>query len=98
MNLAELATEPKLVKITINKPELVEKYGDELEFYVYDRQPLDVFAKLGTTSTENVMHMTDMLQDMILDADGNKVMTAGKLLPIDIVTEAVTLIGNLLGK
>ena len=34
----------------------------------------------------------------ILDEDGNKVMAEGKVLPIDIVTEAVTLIGNMLGK
>ena len=33
-----------------------------------------------------------------LDEDGNKVMAEGKVLPIDIVTEAVTLIGNMLGK
>lgn len=98
MNLTELATEPKLVKITIDNPKIVEKYGDALDFYVYDRQPLDVFAKLGTTNAENVMQFTDLLSDMILDAEGNKIMTGGKLLPIDIVTEAVTLIGDLLGK
>jgi len=98
MKLSELATKPQLVKISIDKPELVEKYGDTLEFYVYDRQPLDVFAKLGTTTTENAMQFTEMLSEMILDEDGNQVMTDGKVLPIDIVTEAVTLIGNLLGK
>lgn len=98
MKLADLATEPKLLKITIDKPELVEKYGDELEFFVYDRQPLDVFAKLGTTDQQNVVHLTEMLSDLILDENGNKVMTEGKLLPIDVVTEAMLKIGQVLGK
>ncbi len=98
MNLTELASEPKLIKLTIDKPEIVEKYGEELEFYVYDRQPLDVFTKLGVSTTENAMQFTEMLSEMILDVDGNPVMENGKVLPIDIVTEAVTLIGNMLGK
>jgi hypothetical protein len=98
MNLTDLATEPKLIKLTVDKPAIIEKYGEALDFYVYDRQPLDVFAKLGTANSENVMQFTDMLSTMILDEHGNAVMTDGKILPIDVVTEAVTLIGDLLGK
>ena len=44
------------------------------------------------------MQFTDMLSTMILDEHGHKVMDDGKLLPIDVITEAVTMIGDLLGK
>ncbi len=98
MKLTDLASEPKLIKLTVDTPKIVEKYGEELDFYVYDRQPLDVFAKLGTATNENVMQFTDMLSTMILDEHGHKVMDDGKLLPIDVITEAVTMIGDLLGK
>ena len=40
MKLSELAKKPQLQKITITDEALVEKYGDELEFFIYDRQPL----------------------------------------------------------
>jgi len=53
MKLKDLATKPKLEKLTIQKPELVEKYGDELDFYVYDRQPLDVYGRLASRQNGN---------------------------------------------
>jgi hypothetical protein len=39
-----------------------------------------------------------MLAQLILDAEGNPVMTDDKVLPIDVLTEAVKLIGDTLGK
>ena len=46
MKLSELAVKPKLSKVTITEEHIVEKYGEELDFYIWDRQPLDIFAKL----------------------------------------------------
>ena len=98
MELQELAVKPKLIKVTIKEEAIVEKYGDELDFYVYDRQPLDVFAKLATIKEENPLLFTDMLVDLILNEQGEPVMADGKILPIDVLTEAVKLIGDTLGK
>ncbi len=98
MKLSELAKKPQLQKITITKPALVEKYGDELDFYIYDRQPLDVFTKLADVDQDNIGHYIDILQDLILNEDGEKVTTEELVLPIDIMTEAMTLIGEHMGK
>lgn len=98
MNLQDLAVKPKLIKLTITEPKIVEKYGEELDFFVFDRQPLDVFAKLATLTEENPLQFTDMLSELILNEEGKPVMVEEKILPIDVLTEAVKLIGEKLGK
>jgi len=98
MNLQELAVKPTLTKLTITEAKIVEKYGEALDFYIYDRQPLDTFAKLATITEDNPLEFTDMLVDLILNEQGNPVMADEKILPIDVITEAVKLIGDKLGK
>lgn len=98
MQLEQLAVQPKLTKLTISEPKIVEKYGEELEFYVYDRQKLDVFAKMATITEDNAMQYSTILTDLILNEKGEPVMSEDKILPIDVLTEAIKLIGELLGK
>ncbi|MDA7807345.1 hypothetical protein N8955_01275 [bacterium] len=98
MNLHELAVEPQLVKLTIKEESIVTKYGEELDFYVYDRQSLDVFAKLSAITEDTTLNYTDMLSKMILDEHGHPVMDDTKVLPIDVLTEAIKLVGEALGK
>jgi hypothetical protein len=98
MQLEKLAVQPKLQKLTISEPKIVEKYGEELEFYVYDRQKLDVFAKMASVTEENAMQYSTLLTDLILNEKGEPVMSDDKVLPIDVLTEAIKLIGEMLGK
>jgi len=98
MKLAELSQKPQLINILIEKKELVEKYGEELEFYIYDRQPLDIFSKLANATQDDVAGATMLLKDLILDEDGQPVIADGRVLPIDVMIEAVRLIGDRLGK
>jgi hypothetical protein len=98
MQLEQLAVKPQLVKMTISEPKIVEKYGEELEFYVYDRQRLDVFAKMATITEDNALQSTTLLSELILNDKGEPVMNEDKILPIDVITEAIKLIGDLLGK
>jgi len=97
MKLSELSQKPKLIKILIDKDSIVEKYGEELEFHIYDRQPLDVFTKLANAK-EDTAGVTELIQEMILDEDGQPVVKDGNVLPLDVIMEAVTLITSELGK
>lgn len=98
MKLKELSQKPKLIKLTINEATLVEKYGDELEFYVYDRQPLDVFTKLANAGEENIGDMVKFMQQLILDEEGNPISSEGEILPMDVTSEAIKLVSETLGK
>lgn len=97
MKLSDLSQKPKLIKIIIDKKELVKKYGEELEFHIYDRQPLDVFTKLANAK-EDTAGVTELIQTMILDEQGNPVVRDGHVLPLDVIMEAITLITKELGK
>tara|TARA_R110000782_G_scaffold199924_1_gene288811 strand:- start:313 stop:609 length:297 start_codon:yes stop_codon:yes gene_type:complete len=98
MELSKLSQKPQLLSVVIDKPELVEKYGDELEFFIYDRQSLDVFAKLANADQSNMGGLSDILKDMILDKDGNQIIVDENVLPLDVMLEAVTKVGERLGK
>jgi hypothetical protein len=97
MELKELSKKPQLIKLTIDKEDLVKKYGDTLEFHIYDRQPLDVFAKLANQK-DDFSGVTELIQDMILDSEGKPVVSDGQILPVDILMEAITQVTNELGK
>lgn len=98
MKIQDLAAQPKLIEITIDKQELVEKYGEAVTFHFYDRQPLDVFAKLATATQDNVMEIASVIEKLILNEKGEPVMTDGDILPIDVLMEAINLISTHLGK
>jgi len=99
MKLTELSKKPTLVKLVIDREDLVEKYGEELEFHVYDRQPIHVFSKIAASSkSDDLTDYLQLLQDTVLDDNGNPVMTEENLLPLDLLTECMKLIGTHLGK
>ena len=98
MKLSELAKKPKLIELTISNPELVEKYGEELTFFMYDRQSLDIFTKLANATQDNIGEYMTILKDIIVNEDGKAVMDDEMVLPIDVLTEAMRLIGERLGK
>ena len=98
MKLSELAQKPQLQKITITNEAIVEKYGEELEFYIYDRQPLDIFTKMADLGEANAGEYINVLKDIILDEHGSPVCSDDMVLPIDVLTEALKLIGEHLGK
>ena len=98
MQLDQLAQERKLIKLTIEDEGIVEKYGEALEFWVWDRQSLDTFAKMSVITEDNALQYTDLLTDMILNKEGEPVMKDNKVLPVDVITEAIKLVGDTLGK
>ena len=99
MKLSELAQAPKLIKLIVDDESVKEKYGEELEFWVYDRQPINTFARIaGADPKENFDEIAEVMTDLILDEEGNKVMSDGKILPMDLMTHCMTKVSETLGK
>jgi hypothetical protein len=97
MKISELSKKPQLTKVTLSSPKIIERYGDEIEFWMWDRQPLDVFAKLSTGDSAD-SNIVELISNLILDENGDNVIKDGNVLPIDVVTECMTEIGKVLGK
>lgn len=98
MKLSQLAAKPTLIKLTLDDAALVKKHGEALEFYTYDRQPLDIFMKLANTDQSNVGNLIDVVRTLILNEDGKQIIQGENMLPTDVLIAAVAKITETLGK
>ena len=99
MKLQALAAKPKLVKITIDDEGIVERYGESLEFYIYDRQSMDTYMALTQIQENSIDDIVNTILPLVLDEHGERALDPQEQLPIDVavkVVEAVTRnLGNL---
>jgi len=98
LNLTQLAAKPQLIRLTLDNEDIVKKYGDSLEFFIMDRQPIDQFIKMATMGTENYGEMIRMVNDLVLDEQGNKAVKDGEALPNDVMMAVIGSVVERLGK
>lgn len=98
MKLKELASKPKLIKMTLDDEALVKEYGEALEFWTWDRQPLDVFMKLASTSNADAAEMINTIRVLVLDEDGRQIIDKDNMLPTDVLVAVIGKIVATLGK
>lgn len=98
LNLTQLASKPQLIKITLDTPEIQEKYKDSLEFWIMDRQPIDQFVKMATLGSDNYGEMIKMVNGLVLDEQGNPAVKDGEALPNDVMLTVIGAVVERLGK
>ena len=96
--LSELAGKPSLTSIVIDDQEIVEKYGEELEFFVYDKLPISTYTKLASIDTKDAGQLYMAVKDLVLDEKGHPVVDEEKTLPMDIMNAAILKVTDSLGK
>lgn len=89
MKLSQLASKPQLIKITIDDEAIVKKYGEAVEFWIYDRYDMDIYMQLLNTEEKDIKKLTDVVKDMLFDEDGKKIITEGEVLPADILIKVI---------
>jgi hypothetical protein len=97
MNLKDLVATPKLIKITVNDDDIVKKYGEPLDFWTWDRQPMDTFLKVAGSGSDYAT-IIEVVKDLVVDEDGNRVIKDGMTLPSDVLINVVNKIIEVLGK
>lgn len=98
MKLSQLAAKPQLIKIELDDEAIVKEHGESIEFYTWDRQPLEVFMKLANARDGDVGSIIESVRTLILDEDGKQIITGDKMLPTDVLIAAISKITNTLGK
>lgn len=98
MKLSQLAAKPQLLEIKIDDQAIIEKYGEELLFYVYDRQDIETFAKMATINPEDFASASAVVKDLILDEKGKPICQGESQLPTDVMMKAVAKVIEELGK
>lgn len=96
--LSELAGKPSLTSIIIDDKDIVEKYGEELEFFVYDKLPISTYTKLASLNTSNPGELYEAVKDLVLDDKGLPVVDEEKTLPMDVMNAALMKVTDSLGK
>lgn len=99
MKLSELASKPQLVKFEITNPVLVERYGsgEPMEFWSWDRQPLDVFMRVAQATENDQAEVVKLVTQLILDESGEPIIRDGVMLPTPVMLEAINQITERLG-
>lgn len=98
MKLEKLAAKPKLIEITINDEDIVKEFGEPLSFYTWDRQPINTFIKLAAVDTGDYNSVMDAVKELILDADGQAIISDENILPAKILMRCITRLVEDLGK
>jgi hypothetical protein len=98
MKLTQLAAKPQLVKIELTDEDTIREYGEPLEFWIWDRQPLDKFVKLAQMKGDNMSELIVSVNEMILDEEGNAIVKDGLVLPTNIMSRVIGRVVETLGK
>jgi hypothetical protein len=98
MKLSDLKAKPKLTKIVLSDDDLVQEFGEPLEFYTWDRQPMDVFLKLSAVDGDNYGTIIDTVKDLILDEDGKPILDGEETLPVAVLMRVIAKVVEGLGK
>jgi len=98
MKLSELAKKPQLIQVTIDDEDIVADYGSAIEFYTWDRQPMDVFLKLASINSENQAGIMSAVKELVLNEDGTPVITDEATLPTRVMMRVIAKVVEGLGK
>lgn len=98
MKINQLASKPQLIKIILDDKDIVKEYGEPIEVWTWDRQPLETFMKLAGTQGQDPSMIIDIVKTLILDEEGKEVMVDGNMLPTKVLLPLINKIVETLGK
>ena len=98
MNLSQLAKKPQLVQITIADEDIVAEFGEAIDFWTWDRQPMDIFLKLASVDQNNTASVIETVKQLVLDEKGRPVITGENTLPTRVMMRVITAVIESLGK
>lgn len=98
MKLSQLKAKPQLIQVTIDDEDIVEEFGEAVEFWTWDRHPMDTFLKLAAVDGKDFGSIFDAVRALVLDEEGKPVLTDGETLPTKIMMRVVQKVVENMGK
>ena len=98
MKISELAKKPQLISVIIDDEDIVAEFGESIEFWTWDRQPMDVFLKLASINPDQTATVIQAVRELILDEQGEPVLTQDHVLPTRVMMRVITRVVDGLGK
>lgn len=98
MNLSQLTAKPVLIQIILDDEATIKEYGESVDFWTWDRQPMDVFMKLASATQTNVIGIIEIVKTLVLDEKGKEILADDNMLPTSILMKAIGKVTDMLGK
>lgn len=98
MKLSQLSAKPQLIKLELADEETVKEFGEPLEFYTWDRQPLDTFMKLASVVNNDPSSVIGVVRTLILDENGKEIIKGDATIPTKVLLKVIAKIVETLGK
>jgi hypothetical protein len=98
MKLSQIAAKPQLISIVIDDEDTVKEFGEPIEFWTWDRQPMETFLKLASIDGDNQQIAVATVTDLILDETGKKILSNGLTIPTKVMMKVITKVVETLGK
>jgi hypothetical protein len=98
MKLSQLAAKPQLIKVELDDEDILKEYGEPLEFWIFDRQPIDKYVEMAKTGSDNIGEMVRIVNNLVLDETGEIIAKDGMVFPgklmVKILQKVVETLGN----
>jgi hypothetical protein len=88
MKIAQAIVQRELIKLTIDDEGIVIQWGEPLDFYTWNKQPIEIMLAFAASHTDNYIDIESILAKLILNKDGEQVLTAGYKMPNDVLLAA----------
>lgn len=98
MKLSQLTAKPQLIDIHIDDEDTIKEFGEAIEFWTWDRQPMDVFMKLANATGNDTGNIIGIVRTLILDEKGKEILKDDEMLPTHILMKAISKVTEILGK
>jgi hypothetical protein len=98
MKLSQLTAKPQLIDIHIDDEDTIKEFGEPIEFWTWDRQPMDTFMKLANSTGNDIGNIIGIVRTLILDEKGKEILKGDEMLPTHVLMKAIGKVTELLGK
>jgi hypothetical protein len=98
MKLSQLTSKPQLIDVNIDDEDTIKEFGEAIQFWTWDRQPMDVFMKLAGSGTNDTANIISIVRTLILDEKGKEILKDDEMLPTHVLMKAIAKVTELLGK
>ena len=99
MDISKFAKKPTLTKIVMDEPEVVEQYGEIIEFHMLDQMSISTYFEFYRLQQEQDSDkLNDLLRKIVLKEDGTPALTEDEIFPVDLTLGLLVKINEFLGK
>ena len=99
MDISKFAKRPTLTKIVIDDAEIVETYGEAIEFHMLDQMSISTYFEFYRLQQEqNTDKLNDLIRKIILKDDGTPALADDEMFPVDLTLGLLVKINEFLGK